>query len=149
MRISAPTFSLARSKSFIVGVHTIDDVAALRSLFQEVASDLNVNDYADDGWEDYARDQLSDACVPDDIIDRSVELCADRSFKPGPAADLQGRRFRVKREGVKCSASAIDVPVGTIGVLSSPSNFGRVVTRLDESSRCALLHWADIEILPA
>lgn len=59
-----------RSK-FDPGKHTENDVyGACRGLLNDVASDLRVDSADDDAFQDLAGDRMSDAGVPEDMIDR-------------------------------------------------------------------------------
>jgi hypothetical protein len=61
----------------------IDVMDEIDDLFQGVASDLGVDDPSADGFVDYARDTMSDAGVPREMIDHVAEWC--RCGCPRPA----------------------------------------------------------------
>lgn len=60
----------ARRRPFSAQEDTRDDLeSALLALFNQVGHEFDTGDPSDDGFVDYAGDQMSDAGVPVDLID--------------------------------------------------------------------------------
>ena len=67
-------FVLGSSRRAFSAEDTASDLEnALRVLLDEVGHDLGAEDYSDDSFLDYAGDAMSDAGVPDAMIDSALE----------------------------------------------------------------------------